>query len=200
MLLTDIAHKIVLCVCVCVCACEGHPSLPLMVSSISDVSSLLLFSSLPLFDSPSASVAGLASRPEHPQDMSMMQPAQSMAQPNTSMMQHVPSMMQPAPSMMQAPPPMMQQPVDMDQSPSPPPLDNDPPIEHRIPPPLHTPSLQSLLEEVSLDKTLIAKVKEQLNNSSPAQGSPNGDHFLHQVRGEGETGSDDPCVRLLYSV
>ena len=132
---------------------------------------------------------------------SMMQPASSMMQ-SAPPMQHVPSMMQPAPSMMQQGPSMMrqgpmmmQQPIDMEQSPSPPPA-NDVPLHHRVPPSLHTPSLQSLLEEVSLDKTLIAKVKEQLNNSSPVQDSPNReDHFLHQVEKRGEKrGCDRPCV------
>ena len=142
----------------------------------------------------------------------MMQPASSMMQSAPSM-QHVPSMMQPAPSMMQSAPTMMQQgpmmmqhPVDMEQSPSPPPT-NDVHLHSRVPPSLHTPSLQSLLEEVSLDKTLIAKVKEQLNNSSPAQDSPGReDHFLHQVRGEereergekGRRGEERACDRHLY--
>ena len=149
----------------------------------------------------SASATGLAPRPEQPQAVSMMQTVSSvqkaspMMQPAPSIMQPAPSMMQPVPSMMQPAPPMMQQPVDMEQSPSPPPLDNGPPHEHRVPPSLHTPSLQSLLEEVSLDKTLIAKVKEQLNSSSPAQNSPNREeHFLHQVGGERGDRSNGPCA------
>ena len=136
----------------------------------------------------SASATSLAPRPEQPPDMSVMQPATSMLQPSQSMMQsassvqHASSVMQPAPPMMQPAPPMMEQPVDMEQSPSPPPPNDRPLFHPRVPPSLHTPSLQSLLEEVSLDKTLIAKVKEQLNNSSPAQDSPGREeHFLHQV-------------------
>lgn len=152
----------------------------------------------------STSATSLAPRPEQPPDMSVMQPATLMLQPSQSVMQsassvqHASSMMQPAPSMMQPAPPMMQQPVDMEQSPSPP-LPNDRPLFHpRVPPSLHTPSLQSLLEEVSLDKTLIAKVKEQLNNSSPAQDSPGREeHFLHQV-GKRETGRGrEWCMRAV---
>ena len=160
----------------------------------------------------STSATSLAPRPEQPPDMSVMQPATSMLQPSQSMMQSAssvqhassvmqpaPPMMQPAPPMMQPAPPMMEQPVDMEQSPSPPPPNDRPLFHPRVPPSLHTPSLQSLLEEVSLDKTLIAKVKEQLNNSSPAQDSPGREeHFLHQV-GREERRRERGEERMLYA-